>query len=237
VNLRSLPCLVLFHSLIIIGCHSGGMRDSAATEISDSKAYLPMKVGHKWTYGAKEGPDVTFEIVGKECVNGIECFKAIRTIEEEAIPFYVSLSDKGLMIHRVGIDDYDPPFLEFAFPITTPDPDSRTWSGSIGGRKYEIRTHNGGFEQVTIPTGTFAAICVSEKMEQVNKAEREGGIVIEASLRTHFWIVRDVGVVKLRGRKAISTTLRVASSIGHSSHFARPGERPQPPPPCTFVSS
>jgi len=170
-------------------------------QILESFAYFPMEIGHKWTYGAKEGPDVVFEVVGKESVNGIECFKTLRTVADEVTPFYVSLSRQGLMIHRVANEDYHPPFLEFAFPITEPEAAGRTWSGMIGERMYEIRTRNTGSETVALPSGPVDAISVSERMEHGRRVEGEDKTVIDASLSTHFWIVRDFGVVKLIGKE------------------------------------
>ena len=187
---------------ITAGCaQPPGTGEPLSPEIQESLAYLPMNVGNRWTYAAGEGPEVTFEIVGTETVNSLPCFKAVRRIGEEAIPFYVSMSSRGLEIHRVGPDDFDPPFLEFAFPITLPEADDRVWSGKIGDRPYTIRTRNCGTETVTLPLGVRSAIHVSERMEQVSPKSTDEVIVVENSMSTHFWIVKGIGVVKLRGKE------------------------------------
>jgi len=160
-----------------------------------------MAVGHKWVYQANRGPDVIFEVVGKENVEGVECYKVMRTIGDESTPFFVSLSTEGLAIHKVGADLYDPPFLEFAFPFM-PESRERVWVGSIGGRTYGIRSRNLGLETLPWPSGSASAVHVSEHMTTVLRKEGEWGTDQKVAPlgQTSFWIVRNLGVVKLSGK-------------------------------------
>lgn len=185
-----IPISVLI--LLNLGCGH-----SPISRIEESLAYFPMEIGHTWVYDADQGPDVTFEIVGRENVEGVACFKVMRTLGDESIPFFISLSSEGLAIHKVGDDLYDPPFLEFAFPITQPDVRDRVWVGSIGSITYGIRSRNKGTETIKLPTGPVTAIRVEEQMSTVVR-----GAVPEVKHfgNTTFWIARGLGVVELKGK-------------------------------------
>jgi hypothetical protein len=160
-----------------------------------------MAVGHKWVYKAREGPDVVFEVVGSENVEGAECYKVLRSIGDEATPSFVSLSIEGLAIHKVGADRYDPPFFEFAFPFM-PETGERVWVGSIGTRTNGIRSRNIGFVTISLPSGIASAVHVTEEMTTVEnkEGERRKGRTVTHVGRTSFWIVRSLSVVKLRGK-------------------------------------
>ena len=126
--------------------------------------YFPMDIGNTWTYDSEGGPDVIFEIVGTEVIDGTSCHKVNRTIDEEVIPFYLSLTPEGLTIHKVGKDIYDPPFLEFALPLSHKDTRERSWKGMIGANAYEIASRNLGKDIVTLPTGDQVAIRVRGRL-------------------------------------------------------------------------
>jgi hypothetical protein len=163
----------------------------------ESLAWLPMEIGHKWVYDADRGPDVIFEVVGQEDVEGVECFKVIRSLGEETSPFLVSQTSDGLAIHKVGDELYDPPFLEFAFPITKPDARDRVWVGSIGNRTYGIRSRNSGVEEIKLPSGPVKAIRIEENMSTVVPGRTPA---VTHFGNTTFWIARGFGVVILKGK-------------------------------------
>lgn len=148
---------------------------------------FPMRVGDRWVY-ASGGLDVAFEVHASLMLGEDECFEVVRSIGEERLPFYLSVREDGVRIHKVGEDAFDPPYREIAFPLES----GMTWSweGKIGGRKASARFSHGGAERVAVPLGTFSAFRVSESLRW------EAG----EEATTELWLVERIGVVRLSGK-------------------------------------
>lgn len=157
-----------------------------AREILVALRHFPMGVGYRWVYASGEG-DVVFEVTGKAAVHGVGCFAVRRTLRGKGLLFYLTVSRKGVRIHRVGEDDCGPPYLEFSFPLA--DGKAWTWRGLIGSKEFEIRNSVARREEVSTPAGVFRAVRVRE---EVRNGPRAGW--------TDVWLAEDVGVVKLQGK-------------------------------------
>ena len=184
------------------GTPAGSQREDTSV-IDTLSQYFPMDMGNTWIYDSQDGPDVVFEIVAIESIGAIRCHKVNRRIGDEVIPFYLSVTKKGVVIHKVGDDVYDPPFLEFSFPMTKEDRRGRSWRGTIGPHKYEITTKNLGKDTVKLHGRPKSAIHVKETMLRVQTESTAQGTSIQASHFgfTDFWIVEGIGVVKLVGKE------------------------------------
>lgn len=167
----------------------------AAKNLLVSLRSFPMEVGHRWVYDSGRG-EVVFEVTGKEKVHGIECFKVRRSTEGTTLFFYVTVSRKGVRIHRAGSEDFSPPFLEISFPLAAGR--TWTWRGLIGGSEFSIRSSILRSETVETPAGRFEAHVVREELRH---GDRQGW--------TDLWIADGWGVVKLQGK-----TFDLHNSVG-----------------------
>jgi hypothetical protein len=146
--------------------------------------YFPMRVGYVWIYGSERG-DVRFEVRGKDVIAGKECFAVRRAIGGDDEMFYLSVSDDGVRIHKVGNHVFEPPYREFAMPLR--EGAAWKWKGRFAGKDDEIHCSVTRMQRVTVPAGTFAAWVVDEK-------PASGGT-------NTFWLAEGVGVVRLFGKK------------------------------------
>lgn len=125
----------------------------------DALRFFPMRRGHRWVYASEAG-DVTFTVLDTTMVSGVKCFAVRRRIGGTGLNFYLSVTRAGVRIHRVGGDDFTPPYLEIAFPLR--EGASWEWSGSIGARRVALRCSNRGWVDVTVPFGAFKAWHIRE---------------------------------------------------------------------------
>ncbi len=149
------------------------------------RSYFPIGVGYKWVYASKGGDtqgDVVFEVIGTAQVGDAECFVVLRTIGEHRLKFYVEVTHRGVWIHRVGQDIYQPPYQQFAFP--TKQGDRWNWKGTIGDEPDEYASENYGLQEVQVPLGRWEAFYVGQ----------------QSLAHTNFWLVDGIGVVKLEGK-------------------------------------
>ena len=155
-----------------------------------SARYFPMEVGHRWVYKSGRS-EVTFEVRGTSQVRGWKCFEVVRTIGSEQSVFYLSVSRKGVKIHKVDGDYFSPPFLEFEFPLIG-KPNNWEWTGSIGEQFWTIKSESKPRSLVRVPMGMYLAIYVREAM--IRGRNREAG-------STNYWLAEGIGVVKLTGKR------------------------------------
>lgn len=157
-----------------------------------SARYFPMEVGDRWLYKSGRS-EVSFEVRGTALVRGWKCFEVVRSIGSEQVVFYLSVSRKGVKIHRVGDDYFSPPFLEFKFPLLE-EGSKWEWTGSIGEQFLTIRSESEQSKSIRVPMGTFKAIYVKEEMIRGISPYWVAGW-------TSFWLVEGIGVVRLSGKK------------------------------------
>ena len=146
---------------------------------------FPIGVGYKWVYASKGGDtqyDVVFEVVGTEQVGDADCFVVRRTIGEHKIKFYVEVNHRGVWIHQVGDDRYEPPYQQFVF--STKKGDRWNWKGTIGKQPEEYTCENHGLQDVEVPLGHWSGFCVGQRSRSF----------------ANFWLVKGIGVVKLEGK-------------------------------------
>jgi hypothetical protein len=149
------------------------------------RGYFPIGVGYRWTYASMGGDtqdDVVFEVVGVEQIGDADCYVVVRTIGEHQLKFYVEVNGRGVSIHQVDDDRYQPPFQQFVFP--TKQGDRWSWKGAIGKEKSEYDSENVGLQQVQTPLGQWEAFCVQQRSQAM----------------TNFWLVDEIGVVRLEGK-------------------------------------
>lgn len=164
-----------------------GARCTSILLALSSYEFFPMAVGHKWVYQSSNG-DVTFEVMGQRVIDQTQCFEVQRTIEDEKLIFYLSISSCGVKIHQIGEDKFHPPYVEIAFPLT--EELQWNWKGTIAGMPYTMVCRNLGIESVKVPLGQFDAYRI---LESVREASGGGG-------RTELWLVKGFGIVKLQGK-------------------------------------
>lgn len=167
--------------------------------------HFPLKVGNWWKYkNMKRGFEFTIKVVGKEKVNGVECYK-VETIAGNNKPMiYQWYSNKGGKIQVLKskfmmnnkVKNYDPPKLILHNPLKTGD--SWKWEGKgMMGVDIKEKKKVGKTEKVKVPAGTFSATAVQSNTIQ-------GG---QESKITR-WYADHVGMVK-----AHTKTKTVDSSI------------------------
>lgn len=154
---------------------------------SELTGWFPMRVGSLWIYDSEHG-EVTFEVEGTRTIRGFECFEVVRTGRGSETHFFLTVTDKGVKLHKVGDDLFTPPFREFAFPL--PDREEWDWVGHLGDQWWEVEWRNEGLETVYVPAGRYEALRIVEKVIKPHYGT------------TSFWLAEGVGVVKLEGKNA-----------------------------------
>lgn len=163
-------------------------RHQKLLDILISFRFFPMGVGYTWVYESAHGPDVIFVVTHRERIGGHDCFAVERIIGVERSTFYLTVSKKGVRLFRVGDQDFYPPYLEIAFPLSSREP--WNWRGTIGESKFRMGCENFGSEVVETPLGPLTAVHIREDVNRVGKG----------SGRTDLWLAEGFGVVKLEGK-------------------------------------
>lgn len=171
-------------------------------EILDS-AYFPMGIGYRWVYAQAEvldgqqGYDVVFEVTGTQEVGGTECYVVKRTIDEHHVNFFVEVNRRGVFLHQVGDDRYEPPYCEFAFGKSAGA--SWSWRGTIGGEPadYECgllasdsRWLTENYQQIEVPLRGKNLFSVSQETSEYPSAGKD----------TQFFLAEGIGVVCLKSK-------------------------------------
>lgn len=141
-----------------------------------------MKIGDRWVYEYRGNSDVVFEVIGTEKLGDAECFVVLRTIGEHKIKFYVEVTARAVLIHRVGDDRYNPAYPQFVF--SSRQGNRWGWQGTIGSEPAEYACENLGLQEVRVPKGEFNAFAVRQKPEP----------------GATFWLASGIGVVRIQGK-------------------------------------
>jgi hypothetical protein len=182
-SLRSLLLLALFCALV------GGLVSWWLRPAVLDRGYFPMRVGYRWVYAsdsANDFGDVVFEVVGTEKVGDSECFVVVRTIRDQQLKFYVEVDDRGVLIHRVGADRYEPAYRQFAF--RSKHGDEWNWKGTIGDEPGQYVCMNYGQHRVSVPLGQWDAFWVAQEAPESDSGD------------TNFWLVDEIGVAKIQAK-------------------------------------
>jgi hypothetical protein len=151
--------------------------------------YFPIAVGYRWVYASRAGnagDDVIFEVVGMEKVGDAECFVVVRTIGDHELKFYVEVTPRGVMIHQVGEERYNPPYRQFAFHSKKGD--QWEWTGKIGDEPAEYTSYNNGEQAVSVPLGEWTGFLVAQEAPDSDHGD------------TNFWLVDGIGVVRISAK-------------------------------------
>jgi hypothetical protein len=149
------------------------------------RSYFPIDVGYRWVYQQNFGntkDDVVFEVLGTEKVGGVECFAVQRTIGDHQIMFFVEVTDRAVLIHRVGDDRYTPPYPQFVF--NSKRGDHWDWKGTIDAEPTKYACENLGLRTTGVPLGEWETFVISQTSEGT----------------TRFWLADGIGVVRLEGK-------------------------------------
>jgi hypothetical protein len=150
---------------------------------------FPLAVGHKWAYAFGE-KEVTFEVLRTEKLDDVTLYVVRRTIDKAQVDFKVAAEEDGVYTHQEGKKEFHPPLRQFAFFARTGD--EWKWKGTAGGKLENQRFEHLGVQKVTAPAGTFSAVCVYQNNP-------------ESGEHATFWLVKDIGVVKVSGKTEVLT--------------------------------
>ena len=176
-------------------------------EAIESLRWFPLDVDYRWVYSTGSDSHVVFQVLRKIEIEGHPCFAIERTWGDEKLIFTVSVSHKGVRIHKVGDTSFVPPFLEVAFPMRFGE--RWTWEGTLGDSFLSICSRNIGREEIRVPAGLF----LTYRIEEVSTGT------------TLIYLAEDVGVVELTGKESDVHNSKGGSFDWKLVSFSRPPER------------
>ncbi len=156
---------------------------------SSWQCYFPINVGNKWLYVMnKEGSSGCchrkIEVIGKQKVNGVDCFVLVHTNYGRVIGREYIYTNKGgiFVYYRIMGNNgrfYKPPLPIFKFPLKV----GSKWKQNPAGRGFNFEAV--GEEDVKVPAGTFYAV----------KIKMSGISCNGAYIEILKWYAEDVGMV------------------------------------------
>jgi hypothetical protein len=188
---------------------------AASTQETALPDYLPMAVGHRWTYRTDydEETEFTHEVVSKQKVGDVECFVVEhrsmnpafdrpRVLRKE----WLAVSAEGLKVHQLqrgrGILGVETPFFKLKRRLLKND----EWEGAAKAEsnapRYRVWVEDE--EEVEVPAGRYQARRLRLRVESGDHFVMEG---LE-------WYAPEVGLVKADTRLTSSAeTFRFATEL------------------------